>query len=102
MCQNYIDGNGVVSESRKPAWAAVVVVVEVYSCGSYKCCGFVNGVVVTDEQHPHYVGMTKATVGSAELSAQIWASLFILQSEYRVVEVLYDSKFAENVTSAVS
>ena len=87
-CQIYVDGTGDTADGAVPAWA--IVVFEVFSCGNYRCNGMLNGVVETDPKHPFYIGMKHAAVGSAELSAQIWATLYVFQTSYQVVEILYD------------
>ena len=97
-CQLCIDGTGACTDGKRPAWG--VVIFELYSCGNYRCCGVVNGPVITDPEHPHFLGVSHAAVGSAELSAQIWAAFITLQAGYDHVEILYDSKFAEGISDA--
>ena len=56
--------------------------------------------MVTESQMDGYLGATKGTNATAELSAIAYACLYILQSDIFHVVIYYDAKYAANMASA--
>ena len=53
-------------------------------------------------EDPQYVGAERHTNGVAELAAQVFASLWIIQSGIQQVHLRYDAMYAENVADAMA
>ena len=93
----YTDGS---FESGLASWA--VVVIAELSTGSFAFLGYLAGKVVTDEATRGFIGATVHTNGTAEMSAILWALLWVMQCpplRGMSVEVHMDSTYAGGIAA---
>ena len=96
----YVDGSGLSDTGHSPAWGLAVFGGQCIE--DMQFIGFAGGKVVTDMYSSAYVGACSADSISAELSASVWAMLYIMASvpEGATCEVLYDSVYAAGASTA--
>ena len=94
----YVDGTGG-TEHGPAAWGMACFLVDIHH--NHLLLGCIGGRVQLDPDQPDYIGATKATVGTAELSARVWASMWALTNNAREVEVGFDSSYAATSTTAL-
>ena len=100
----YVDGTAgaTVDGSRKGEAAAGFCVFYELCDGKCTFGGFDGCVIATDQAHNMFFGATVATNGTAEVTATLLATLWMLQSGYHSFHLGFDSKYADAVASAVA
>ena len=96
----YVDGTGLSDCRRSPAWGLAVF--QGSSVDDMTYVGFAGGLVAIDTSDAAYIGATSADSVSAELSAFVWAMLYIIACvpiDARC-EILYDSEYAAGAVSS--
>ena len=68
--------------------------------GGFEYLGYTGGVVATESHMLGFLGATRGTNATAELSAIAYAYLYILQSDISHAVIYYDAKYADNMASA--
>ena len=82
------------------AWAAVIIFTD--GLGNETSGGFIAGPVVLSLDQKGFIGATKGTSGTSELSAEAWAAMLILQQGWRCgITIEYDSKYAAGIAAGI-
>ena len=99
----YIDGGGKhADEGMAPSWAVVVLL---SFNGKCHFAGYLANLVHTCPNDPQFLGADSATSGSAELSAQLFAALWVIANPLGLpcnvdINVYYDSVVAAGLSMA--
>jgi ribonuclease HI len=104
MIRAYLDGGGAKNHKGKqlPAtWG--VVLLGVKPSGKQVMIGWIAAPVAIRTTDPQYFGAESQTSGAAELSAELWLAILLINMDFQLpVQVLYDSRYAAEIVQARS
>lgn len=97
----YIDGSGA-HHGHRATWALAVLSTD--HTNEWTFNGYAAGDVTSDPNNPHFYGADADTSGAPELTAQLFAALYILSSHnttqaHTDIQIKYDSTYAASIAS---
>ena len=96
-----VDGTGGVASNGIAAWSFSVIAE--FQDGAQAFGGFMSGLVGLSESQ-HWIGADSKSAGSAEMSAQVWAVMWVMQYFSSLngphVVILFDSCYAAAIATA--